>query len=165
MLDKMKEMAITATPLVRPINAMGKSDIGDYYRAVQEGKYVWYGHPYQITDLRTNTSTGQWLDIQKAATTGDGSKQNPIFDGALGVYNNIILKSAFDVTTGVNSSTGAAISTVRRSVLLGAQAACIGYGMKHAGGKFLWNEELIDSSVVARAANENRVNTGKLLAA
>ncbi len=144
MLDKAKEMAITATPLVRPINAMGKSDIGDYYRAVQQGKYVAYLHPYQVTDLRTNTSTGQWLDITKAAATGDGSKQNPIWDGALGMYNNIILKSAFDVTQGVNSSSGAAITTVRRAVLLGAQAACVGYGMKHAGGKYLWNEELFD---------------------
>lgn len=62
----------------------------------------------------------------------------------LGEYNNIILKSAFDVTTGVNSSSGAAITTVRRAVLLGAQAACVGYGMKHAGGKYLWNEELFD---------------------
>lgn len=48
------------------------------------------------------------------------------------------------MTTGVNSSTAAAITTVRRGVLLGAQAACIGYGMKHAGGKYLWNEELFD---------------------
>lgn len=144
LLDKMKELAITATPLVRPINARGKSDIGDYYTAVQEGKYIWYGHPYQITDLRTNTSTGQWLDITKAAMTGGKVSDNPIYTGALGEYNNIILKSAFDVTQGVNSTTGAVISTVRRSVLLGAQAAVIGYGMKHAGGKYLWNEELFD---------------------
>ncbi len=46
MIDKAKEMAITATPLVRPINAMGKSDIGDYYKAVQQGVYVAYLHPY-----------------------------------------------------------------------------------------------------------------------
>lgn len=165
MIDKAKEMAITATPLVRPINATGRSDIGDYYRAVQQGKYVAILHPFQVTDLRTNTSTGQWLDIQKAAMTGDGSSRSPIYDGALAEYNNVILKSSFDVTQGVNSTTAAAITTVRRAVLLGAQAAVIGYGMKHAGGKYLWNEELIDSSVVARAANENWVNSGKLLAA
>lgn len=144
LLDKMKEMAITASPLVRPINARGKSNIGDYYTAVQEGKYVWYGHPYQITDLRNNTSTGQWLDIQKSVITGDGSKGSPIYTGALGEYNGVIMKSAYDVTAGVNSTTGVAIPTVRRSVLLGGQAAVIGYGMKHAGGKFLWNEELFD---------------------
>ncbi len=40
LLDKAKEMAITASPLVRPINAKGKSDIGDYYDSVQQGKYV-----------------------------------------------------------------------------------------------------------------------------
>ncbi len=85
--------------------------------------------------------------------------------GAIARYNDVILKSAFDVTAGVNSSTGAAITTVRRAVLLGAQAACIGYGMKHAGGKYLWNEELINSSVAAQAANENWVNSGELLAA
>ena len=48
------------------------------------------------------------------------------------------------MTTGCNSSTGAAIANVRRAVLLGAESAVIGYGMKHAGGKYLWNEELFD---------------------
>lgn len=165
LIDKMKEMAITASPLVRPINARGKSDIGDYYSAVQEGKYVWYGHPYQITDLRSNTSTGQWLDIQRSVITGDGSKGSPIYTGALAEYNGVILKSAFDVASGVNSTTGAVITTVKRSVLLGAQAAVIGYGMKNAGGKYLWNEELNSSSVAAKAANENRVDCWKLLRA
>ncbi len=101
-------------------------------------------HPYQLTDLRTNTSTGQWIDIQKSVITGDGSKGSGIYNGAIGEYNGLILKSAFDVTTGCNSTTSAAITTVRRAVLLGAQAACVGYGMKHAGGKYLWNEELFD---------------------
>jgi Protein of unknown function (DUF4043) len=62
----------------------------------------------------------------------------------VGEYNNIILKTAFDVTSGVNSTTTAAITTVKRAVLLGGQAAVIGYGMKHANGKYLWNEELFD---------------------
>lgn len=48
------------------------------------------------------------------------------------------------MTSGVNSTTAAAITTVKRAVLLGAQAAVVGYGMKHAGGKYLWNEELFD---------------------
>lgn len=144
LLDKAKEMATTATPPVRPINAKGKSDIGDYYESLTQGLYICYMHPYQWTDLKTNTSTGQWLDLVAKAWQGDGDKRSPIFTGAAGVYNNIIIKTAFDVTTGVNSSTGAAISTVRRAVLLGGQAAVIGYGMKHAGGKYLWNEELFD---------------------
>lgn len=145
MIDKMKEAAITATPLIRPVSVKEHGgEIGDYYEVVQQSKYVWYGHPYQITDLRTNTSTGQWLDITKAVITGDGANKTGIYSGAIGEYNGVILKSSFDVTTGCNSSTGAAIANVRRSVLLGAEAAVIGYGMKHAGGKILWNEELFD---------------------
>lgn len=46
MIDKMKEMAITATPLVRPISVKQHGgEIGDYYEVVQQGKYLWYGHP------------------------------------------------------------------------------------------------------------------------
>ena len=146
MVDKMKEMAITATPLIRPISVKQHGgEIGDYYESVQQGKYILYMHPFQVTDLRTNTSTGQWLDIQKAAVTGDGYKGSALYVGAIGEYNSVILKSAFDVTTGAaNATPTVAISTVRRSVLLGAEAAVIGYGMKHAGGKYLWNEELFD---------------------
>jgi len=32
--------------------------------------------------MRTNTSTGQWLDIQKSAMQGGEINDNPIFDGA-----------------------------------------------------------------------------------
>jgi hypothetical protein len=56
----------------------------------------------------------------------------------------VILKSAIDVTQGVNSTTGAAITTVRRAVLCGGQAAVIGYGQKNAPSKFRWNEEKFD---------------------
>jgi S-adenosylhomocysteine hydrolase len=83
----------------------------------------------------------------------------------LGEYNSVILKSAFDVTTGCNSSTGAAIANVRRCVLLGGEAAVIGYGMKHAGGKYLWNEELENGSVAMKVANDNSVNSVDTLAA
>ena len=53
--------------------------------------YVMFLHPYQVTDLRTNTNTGQWIDIQKAAMTGGQVSDNPIFTGALGIYNGVIL--------------------------------------------------------------------------
>lgn len=56
----------------------------------------------------------------------------------------MILKPAIDVTQGVNSSTGAAITTVRRAVFCGAQAAVVAYGQKHQANKMRWNEELLD---------------------
>jgi hypothetical protein len=66
-----------------------------------DDRYVMVLHTNQVTQLRTNTSTGQWLDIQKAAMTGDGSKDNPILTGALGVYNGVILHESTRITHGV----------------------------------------------------------------
>lgn len=104
-----------------------------------------YEHQDQVTSLRTNYSTGQWGDIQKAALSGAASSKSPIYSGALGEYNNCVLRTSQDVTQGVNSSSGAAITTVRRAVLLGAQAACVGFGQKQSGeNRYRWNEELLD---------------------
>jgi N4-gp56 family major capsid protein len=57
LLDKAVERARTNTPAIRPLMIGGKP------------MYAVFMHPYQVTDLRTSTSTGQWLDIQKAAMT------------------------------------------------------------------------------------------------
>ncbi len=132
LIDKAKEMAETASPKIRPI------------RIGTQEKYVIYLHPYQVTDLRTTTATGQWLDIQKAAMTGGEITRNPIYTGALGEYNNVVIRSAFDVTPGVNSTTGQSIGTVRRAVFLGAQACMMSFGQKNSPSKYRWNEELFD---------------------
>lgn len=107
--------------------------------------YVWFLHPYQITDIRTNTNSGQWLDIQKAAMTGGEVSDNPIFSGALGAYNNVLIHKDQRVTTGVNSSTSTtAIATVRRSVFAGAQAVTCAFGRESGKEKYTWVEELFD---------------------
>lgn len=110
-----------------------------------QDKYVVYLHPLQLRDLRTNTSAGQWMDIQKYALSAHNNQDHPIYTGAAGEYNSCILRVSQDVTTGCNSSTGAAIATVRRAVLLGGQAAVIAYGRKGgSAGRYRWNEELLD---------------------
>jgi len=111
-------------------------------KAVEAAMYVMYLHPYQVTDLRTNTSTGQWLDIQKAVERR--GSDNPIFTGALGVYNNVVLREAEHVVTGVNASTSAQITTVRRAVLLGAQAAVCAYGMNKGPTRYTTVEKTFD---------------------
>lgn len=119
---------------VRPLKIKGRD------------KYVVYLHPWQVKSLRTNTNTGQWLDITKFALSGGvNQSDSPLYTGALGEYNGCILRESQDVTHGVNSSTGVAIATTRRAVLLGAQACAIGYG-RQAGrpNKYRWNEELFD---------------------
>lgn len=139
-VDYARELAETGASPIRPVNIEGVGGGRD----ISGGKYVMYLHPYQVTDLRTNTDTGQWLDIQKTALSAKDDSKNPIYTDALGEYNNVILKKANHVTNGVNSSTGAAITTVRRAVLLGAQAAVIGFGKGNGPSTYAWNEELID---------------------
>jgi N4-gp56 family major capsid protein len=131
LIDQAVEAAKVASPLIRPIRYQG----GEHY--------VMFLHPFQVTDLRTKTSTGQWQDITKAQLGGNGSSDNPIFTGALGMYNNVILHEAVRVTQGV-SAAGAAISTVRRAVLCGAQSATIAFGGGSEAGSMNWVEDMFD---------------------
>jgi N4-gp56 family major capsid protein len=103
-----------------------------------------YLHPTQVTSVRTSTATGQWLDIQKAAMQGGEIGNNPLFQGSLGMYNNVIIRESEQVPRGVNSATGAAITTVRRAVFLGAQSCGICFGQNSGENKYRWNEELYD---------------------
>jgi N4-gp56 family major capsid protein len=130
--DKAVEAARTLSPAIRPVMVGGKPF------------YVSFIHPYQVTDLRTSSSTGQWLDIQKAAMTGGEVEDNPIFDGSLGVYNGVILHSDYRVTQGSNSSTNAAITTVRRGLFAGAQAGMCAFGRDSGPERYTWVEELFD---------------------
>lgn len=130
-IDKAVERARTLTPAIRPVIVQGKKF------------YVQFLHPYQVTDLRTNTATGQWVDIQKAAMTGGEIEDNPIFDGSLGVYNGTILHEDVRVTNGVSATT-TALANIRRAVFCGAQACMIAFGRDNGPERFTWVEELFD---------------------
>jgi len=132
LIDKAKELAVTADPQIRPV-LVGSDKF-----------YVVYLHPTQVTSLRTNTSTGQWLDITKAAMAGMDSSKSPIFTGALGIYNKCVLREAHDVTPGLNSGSLVDVANTRRAVLLGAQAVTMAFGQDNGPRKFRWNEELYD---------------------
>lgn len=151
LIDLAVEKAKTLTPAIRPIKYMGD----DYY--------IGFLHPYQVKSLRTNSSSGQWLDIQKAAMQGGQIKDNPIFTGSLGVYNNVILHESTRVQPDSNDATSG-VANVYRAVLCGAQSAVMAFGQDNANNKVSWVEELINSSVVAQAANDNCVNSGEALA-
>ncbi|MDP4005072.1 N4-gp56 family major capsid protein [Methylobacterium sp. NEAU K] len=109
-----------------------------------EKVYVMYLHSTQVTSLRTNTNAGQWLDIQKAAMMGGEVTKNPIYSGALGKYNGVVLREAQDVTQGVSADGTTAVPNTRRAVLLGAQAATLAYGKAGGENRYRWNEELLD---------------------
>lgn len=135
LIDKAVEAARTGNRMIRPVMIGGQP------------KYVMYLAEPQVTALRTNAGTGGWLDIQKTALANEEASKNPIYTGALGEWNTVVLRRNQDVTLGVNSSSGVSVANVRRAVLLGAQAAVCAYGMKH-GSRYRWHEALLDAGRV-----------------
>lgn len=108
-LDYAKEKARTISPMIRP----AKIDGDEYYVAVL--------HDYSLTDIRTaanSSATIKWHEIQRYAN--DRGLKNPIFSGANGVYNKILI---FDSNRIYSPST-----SVRRNLFLGAQAGTFAIG-------------------------------------
>lgn len=136
-LDTAVERAHTLSPGIRPIKVNGQDH------------FVAFLHPYQVTAMRTSTSTGQWLDITKSAYQGRGEDDNPIFNGMLGMYNNVVLHADKRVTQG-SAAAGTAVTTVRRAVFCGAQAAVMAFGRDGGPERFNWVEKTFDS-----IANDN----------
>ena len=128
-IDKLVEKAETVDPMIQPIMVDG------------EKTWVLLMHPYQATDLRTNTSTGQWLDIQKAA--GSRGKSNPIFSGALGIYNGVVLHVHRNVVRFSDYGSGTNLAAAR-ALFLGAQAGAVAFGRGSDAGRYSWVEELFD---------------------
>lgn len=128
LIDEAALKARTCSPVIRPVSTEAGS------------KYVMFITPEQHFDLRRNTNTLQWGDIQKAAMQGGNISDNPIFTGALGEYNGVILHEAFRLPT---VSTGGA-STTGRAVLCGAQALVFAFGRDNSPNRMSWVEELFD---------------------
>ncbi len=131
-IDKLVTVAKTNSPQIRPIKVGGN----EYW--------VMFLHPDQVYDLRTDNTAGQitWYDAQKAAMQGGRVDNNPIFTGALGVYNNVVLHESTRVPNGANTTT--AVTKTRRAIFCGAQAACMAFGKGYSMGQFNWVEELFD---------------------
>jgi N4-gp56 family major capsid protein len=109
-----------------------------------EPHFVLVMHPWQEYDLRTTTSTGQWLDIQKAAAGAEG-KANPIFKGGLGLYNNVVLhKHKAVIQFSDYGAASPAVVKAGRALFLGRQAGVVAFGSPGTGLRFDWNEELED---------------------
>lgn len=108
-----------------------------------EPHYVLCMHPFSEYDMRTSTSTGQWLDIQKAAAGAEGLK-SPIFKGALGKLNNVLLHSHKGVIRFSDYGAGANVAAAR-ALFLGRQAGVIAFGSSGNGLRFDWHEETRDN--------------------
>lgn len=132
MLDRAVARARTFSPRIRPLRIAGD----EYYAA--------FLHPFQVYQLRTQTSTGQWLDIQKSAfAASNNASASPIFTGALGIYNGVVLHECpyLPAFAAANDST----TNVRRAVFCGAQSVLMATGREGGSPTRLnWVEELFD---------------------
>lgn len=112
-----------------------------------DGYYHLFISPRQFTTLKSTTSTGQWMDIQRAILEGGGGYANSAFSRYFaGIYSNCKIHVSDFVTYGVNSSNAyAAVTTVDRAVLVGANALRIAFGEGYASGDHLdWVEQVRD---------------------
>ena len=136
LIDRLKTRAVKMgggtqrTPQIQPIRING----ADHYCVVMS--------PWSEFDLRTDTSTGQWLDINKAAAGAEGRK-NPIFQGALGMYNDVILHSHKATIDFDDYGAGADVQA-SRALFMGTQAMVCAFGSTGGGLRFDWHEESDD---------------------
>src|SRR6202051_5116312 len=125
-VEKAKSLAVP----IRPIMING------------EEKYVLFMHHTQVTDMRTNTNTGQWYDIQKAALQGGNITQNPIYTGAVGEYNGTIIHASNRIP--LAQTANSAVASTRVAVFAGAQAVAMAFGRDNGPERFNWVEDYFD---------------------
>jgi N4-gp56 family major capsid protein len=107
--------------------------------------YVCFIHPDQVLSMRADVATvGNWFDLQGKRLQGGEKDNNGLYTGALGIYNRTLLVENTRVPSGINSTTGVAVSNTRRAIFCGAQAASWAYGKGGGKNKFKWVEELFD---------------------
>ena len=103
-ISRAKRKALMHAPKVQPIKVDGMD------------KYIMLVHPWAARDLKDDP---KWLAAQQNANIR-GSK-NPIFTGALGEYDGVIL---YEYERVLSSNIGASSANVCQNLLLGKQAAC-----------------------------------------
>ena len=104
LISRAKRKAMMHAPKVQPIKVDGMD------------KYIMLVSPWAARDLKDDP---KWLAAQQNANVR-GSK-NPIFTGALGEYDGVILYEYERVSL---SNSGASSANVCYNLLLGKQAAC-----------------------------------------
>ncbi|MFA6039889.1 MAG: N4-gp56 family major capsid protein [Methylophilus sp.] len=119
----------SGVPAIQPVKIDGESH------------YVLVMHPFQEYDLRA-VSGSTWIDIQKAAAAAEG-RNNPLFKGGLGMYNNVILHEHESVITYSDYGAGTNLNAAR-ALFMGRQAGVVAFGSVGTGLRFDWNEEMED---------------------
>lgn len=97
---------------IRPIKVNGKDH------------YIFLAHPDAIYDLRQDS---EWNEAQREANVR--GSDNPIFNGMVGMWDNIVVHSHERVTIGTDAGVGANVP-YSKGYFLGAQAVCWANGKR-----------------------------------
>jgi N4-gp56 family major capsid protein len=94
-LVKEAKAPASGNTIIRPIRSGG----AEYY--------VMFVSPEQALELRTHVEANKitWFEVQKSAMQGGRVDNNPIFTGAMGVYNNVVLHESTRMPFGANGTT------------------------------------------------------------
>ena len=129
-VTKAKVRYSTAVPRIYPAKIRGLNGL----------HYVVVLHPFQVRDMRQNISTGQWLDITKAA--GLRGDVNRIFAGVqvnfVGWYNGCAIFEHDSIFTATDWGAGSDVDGAT-ALFLGAQAGLWAWCQYPN-----WVEEIID---------------------
>ena len=105
-------------------------------------RFVLVMHEFQAYDLRRETGTGGWFDIQKQVAAAQG-ENNPVYKDSLGMIRDVILHMHRSVVGFSDYGAGSNLPA-RRALFLGRQAGVVAYGSKDGKNRFNWGEELDD---------------------
>jgi N4-gp56 family major capsid protein len=125
-------------------------------------------HGTQVRDLKINFQAGEWGNLMGMAMQGGQVTGNPIWTGAIGVRDNVVMHSDAGVPWGSSSQnqmmlqngslvaapTVLGTASVARGIFLGAQALTIAFGVAdNIDNKPLrarWYEEILDGGNMLR---------------
>lgn len=119
LIGKAKRIAQMSKAKIRPVRINGTDH------------WVMIIDPYQSRDLKNNAA---WISAQESANIR--GEKNPIFTGALGMWDNVIIHENEQV---IREAAGASSCMVGHSLFLGAQAAVIAEAQATT-----WKEKLFD---------------------
>ena len=104
--------------------------------------YVVLCHTFQYDAMKSNASTGQWLDIQKAAAAASGSNAL-LFKNSGGMYADCVIHKHRNVMR-FNDYGGGSVKAAR-ALFLGSQAGELAYGSSGGSGtRYRWTEVMTD---------------------
>jgi len=102
-------------------------------------KFVLLLSPMQARQLRSASSSNDWIDIRKST---DG-QDSPLYNGSLGEYAGFILHEHENVIQFNDYGSGSDLAAAR-ALCLGVQAGLIAWGQDSGQGRYSWNEESDD---------------------